>query len=135
LPPWPRNTLVFKARSSDAELEQKFQQANDWVSAGDDAGAVSLLEEISRQARVPAIFNNLGVLYARLNDRARAINAFRETVGRATDYAPVRFNLDRGEALQPPTPGGNLKHAPEVQEGGPTTLQVWSQRRTTASIR
>jgi hypothetical protein len=41
------------------------------------------------------IFNNLGILYAQLNDRARAINAFREALARDIDYQPVRFNLNR----------------------------------------
>jgi hypothetical protein len=76
-------------------VEQKFQQANDRVAVQDYAGAVSLLEEISRQAAVPVIFNNLGVLYAQLNDRSRAINAFREALARDIDYQPVRFNLNR----------------------------------------
>ena len=77
------------------EVEQELQQANNRVAARDYGGAVSILEEVSRQVAVPVIFNNLGVLYAQLNDRARAINAFREALARDIDYQPVRFNLNR----------------------------------------
>ena len=50
---------------------------------------------MSKVAAVPVVFNNLGVLYAELNDKSRAINAFREALARDLDYRPVRSNLDR----------------------------------------
>jgi len=77
------------------EVEQELQQANDRVAAHDYAAAVPMLEEASKRVAVPVIFNNLGVLYAQLNDRARAINAFREALARDIDYQPARFNLNR----------------------------------------
>ena len=46
-------------------------------------------------ASVPVVFNNLGVLYVELNDKARAINSFREALARDIDYRPVRLNLER----------------------------------------
>ena len=77
------------------EVERQLQQANERVAAKDYSTAVLLLEEASKQVAVPVIFNNLGVLYAELNDRSRAINAFREALARDIDYQPVRFNLSR----------------------------------------
>jgi len=77
------------------EVEQQFQQATARVATGDYASAVALLEMASKQAAVPVIFNNLGVLYAQLNDRSRAINAFRDALARDIAYQPVRFNLER----------------------------------------
>jgi hypothetical protein len=53
------------------------------------------LERVSKVAAVPVVFNNLGVLYAELNDKSRAIDAFREALARDADYKPVRVNLDR----------------------------------------
>ena len=52
------------------------------LSAGDYSNAVGLLEQVSKVAAVPVVFNNLGVLYAELGDKARAINAFREALAR-----------------------------------------------------
>jgi hypothetical protein len=77
------------------DVERKFEQANQRVAAQDYTGAVALLEEASKEAAVPAIFNDLGVLYAELHDRSRTINAFREALARDIDYPPVRFNLER----------------------------------------
>ena len=54
-----------------------------------------LLEQVSKVAAVPVVFNNLGVLYVELNDKSRAINAFREALARDIDYRPVRLNLER----------------------------------------
>jgi hypothetical protein len=81
------------------EVERLFKMANQQVGQQDYNSAVLLLESITKEAAVPVIFNNLGVLYAQLNDRSRAINAFREALSRDIDYQPVRLNLDRLGAL------------------------------------
>ena len=80
---------------NNAEIERGFDQANERVSERDYSNAVGLLEQVSKVAAVPVVFNNLGVLYAELNDKARAINAFREALARDLDYRAVRLNLDR----------------------------------------
>jgi tetratricopeptide (TPR) repeat protein len=79
----------------NAEVERQVELANQRVARQDYRSAVELLELVSSQVAVPAVFNNLGVLYAQLGDRARAINAFREALARDIDYQPVRFNLAR----------------------------------------
>jgi hypothetical protein len=79
----------------DAEVERQVELANQRVASRDYAGAVGLLELVSRQVAVPVVFNNLGVLYAQLGDRARTINAFRAALARDIDYQPVRFNITR----------------------------------------
>jgi tetratricopeptide (TPR) repeat protein len=80
---------------SNSEVERWFEQANQRVRANDYSNAVGLLEQVSKVAAVPVVFNNLGVLYAELNDKSRAINAFREALARNMDYRPVRVNLER----------------------------------------
>jgi hypothetical protein len=80
---------------NNAEIERAFEQANQRVGAGDYSNAVGLLEQVSKVAAVPVVFNNLGVLYAELSDKSRAINAFREALARDMDYRPVRANLVR----------------------------------------
>jgi hypothetical protein len=77
------------------EIEQRFEMVNEKVKHQDYQSAALLLENISQDAAVPVVFNNLGVLYAQLNDRSRAIAAFREALARDVDYQPVRLNLDR----------------------------------------
>ena len=80
---------------SNAEVESAFEQAGQRVRAMDYSTAAALLERVSKVAAVPVVFNNLGVLYAELNDKSRAIDAFREALARDADYKPVRVNLDR----------------------------------------
>jgi hypothetical protein len=79
----------------NAEVERAFEQADLRVRARDYSNAAGLLEQVSKVAAVPVVFNDLGVLYAVLNDKSRAINAFREALARDMDYQPVRVNLDR----------------------------------------
>jgi hypothetical protein len=77
------------------DVQQQFEQAAAEVGKGRYHEAADLLQSMVRQAPVPVIFNNLGVLYAELNDRARAVNAFREALARDAGYAPVRRNMER----------------------------------------
>jgi hypothetical protein len=79
----------------NSEVERAFEQADQRVRARDYSSAAGLLEQVSKVAAVPVVFNNLGVLYAELSDKSRAINAFREALARDMDYKPVRVNLDR----------------------------------------
>src|SRR5262249_3877804 len=62
----------------DANIRDQYNKAASLVSQHDYPGAIQLLEGILPQATVPVLYNNLGVLYEQVNDRARSINAFRE---------------------------------------------------------
>jgi tetratricopeptide (TPR) repeat protein len=77
------------------QLEQRFQMVNDKIALQDYESAALLLENVAQQAALPVVYNNLGVVYAQLNDSAHAIGAFREALARDIDYKPVRLNLDR----------------------------------------
>ncbi len=78
-----------------AEPRRDFDQATVRMLHRDYATAAALLEQAAKAAPVPVVFNNLGVIYAELNDRARAVNAFRQALARDVSYAPVRANLQR----------------------------------------
>jgi len=80
-------------------VERLFGLANQRIALQDYESAAVLLETVSNDAAVPVIFNDLGVLYAQLNDQSRAINSFREALARDIDYQPVRRNLDRLRAM------------------------------------
>jgi hypothetical protein len=77
------------------QVEQRFEMVNERIRQQDYESAALLLENITQDAALPVVFNNLGVVYAQLNDRSRAIGAFREALARDIDYKPVRLNLDR----------------------------------------
>ena len=77
----------------DVTVVQQFDQATSLMLAGSYTNASIIMEGVSKQAAVPVVFNNLGVLYAKLKDGAHAIRAFRDALARNHDYQPVRANL------------------------------------------
>jgi hypothetical protein len=85
----------------DEAARSEFAAASERAAAGDFSGAVTLLENLVKRAAVPAVFNDLGVLYERIDDRARALVAFREALARDAGYQPVRANLQRLRGFQP----------------------------------
>jgi hypothetical protein len=80
---------------NDAGVERDFEQANQFVRARAYSSALGLVEQVSKVAAVPVVFNNVGALRAELNDIAGAADAFREALTRDADYPAVRLNLDR----------------------------------------
>lgn len=107
LPGYIASTAVFERESThfygkaaqNADAEEKFQLAAESMSKHDYAGAAALLEDASKQAAIPVIFNDLGVLYARMDDVARTVHAFREALARDGGYGPARKNLERLKGL------------------------------------
>lgn len=78
-----------------ADVRQQFEDAAMWVQHGDYARALDVLQAGLKQAELPVMFNDLGVLYLQTSDRARALSAFREALARDAGYVPVRENLRR----------------------------------------
>jgi hypothetical protein len=74
---------------------QQWDRANALTAKRDYVAAAAVLEAVSKIAAVPVVFNDLGVLYAELNDRGRCIHAFQEVLARDSAYRPARENLDR----------------------------------------
>jgi hypothetical protein len=77
------------------DLAGQFDAATQFMKQHDYNGAALSLEEVAKKAAVPAVFNDLGLVYLALNDRGHAINAFREALSRDIEYPQVRQNLDR----------------------------------------
>jgi hypothetical protein len=79
----------------DRELNPRFDNATRFMTQHNYIQAAQVLEDISRVAALPAVFNDLGLVYLAQNDRPKAVNAFREALSRDIDYQQVRQNLDR----------------------------------------
>jgi hypothetical protein len=96
---------LFTGKSlQDAAVTRQFEQAHNFMLLGNYSSAAILLESTARQAAVPVIFNDLGVLYMKLKDGAHAMKAFRDALARNHEYPPVRDNLKRmnlGDAADP----------------------------------
>jgi hypothetical protein len=76
------------------ELAKQFEAATQVMTKHDYLTAAGMLEEVAKQAAVPAVFNDLGLVYRAQNDRANALKAFREALARDKDYRQVRMNLE-----------------------------------------
>jgi hypothetical protein len=72
----------------DAEVERDFQYAASRVAHGDYSGAVAPLENAAKKAPLPAVLNDLGVVYVKQNDGVNALRAFRAALTRDSDYPP-----------------------------------------------
>jgi hypothetical protein len=91
-----REYLRYYGKASESSIPAKqFQRAGELVRAHSFAEAADTLESVAKEAAVPAVFNDLGVLYAELNDWQRAGNAFREALARDSKYPAVLANLNR----------------------------------------
>jgi hypothetical protein len=116
----------------DSLARQDFRYASELVARADFAGAILVLERVSEEVAVPAVFNNLGVLYVQRNDIPRAVSAFREAYVRDADYAPVRDNLTRlkpllnmvGPAAREIEPNDNYLLANVVSLGSPVDAEI-----------
>jgi hypothetical protein len=81
------------------EIQRQFQQAAAWTDRGNFSQAAQLLDAASKDAPLPVIFNDLGLLYEKLNDPGHAIHSFQQALAKDANYGPVRANLNRFKSL------------------------------------
>lgn len=115
----------------DASAIQQFEQATQLMLMGNYTNAAILMEGASKKAPVPAVFNNLGVLYMKLKDGPHAIKAFRDALARNHDYQPVRANLKTMNAGESVDPGNSEVEPNNTIE---TANVVWLDRPMEAII-
>jgi hypothetical protein len=99
--------LAFAGKALEPSAEHEFDRATELMLAGNYGNAALVLEAASKQIPVPAVFNDLGVLYRKLKDNDQAIRAFRDALARDHDYAPVRANLKSMDMTTPIDPGSS----------------------------
>src|ERR1039458_1251452 len=90
----------------DPAIERDFDRASDLMNQGEYPSSAVLLEAVAKSAPLPVVYNNLGVLYVKLNDGLKAVGAFREALARDFEYPPTRENLARfkfGASAEPVT--------------------------------
>jgi hypothetical protein len=124
----------YGKRIENAEIERGFDEANERAVTGDFSNAVGLLEQVSKAAAVPVVFNNLGVLYAELNDKARSINAFREALARDIDYRTVRLNLARMKDVMALGAADPVTHEVEPNNSGTLANTIMPGKPVEAEI-
>jgi len=82
------------------DLKSKIQHANDLGAKSDFQGAAALVQEVAQRVPVPAVLNNLGVLYQGAGDQQRAKEAYQQALQKDPNYEPAKTNLKALEVLR-----------------------------------
>jgi hypothetical protein len=123
--------LTFTGKAIDPAALTQFDRATQLIRSGSYANAAMVLEAAAKDIPVPAIFNDLGVLYGKIKDGPHALRAFRDALARDHDYAPVRANIKRLNMPESVDPG-----ATELEPNNDDTQAnaVWLDRPVRGSI-
>lgn len=92
-------------RDNFGSIDGRFRSASDLAAKRNLPAVASVLESVSKGARVPVIFHNLGIVYAGLGDYSRAAESFREALARDPEYSPTRRFLREAKGI----PGGSAE--------------------------
>jgi hypothetical protein len=112
----------------DATLK-RLQEAVNLAKAGQFEPSRHIFEEIASSIPVPAVYNNLGALYAQKGDAGAARGAYQQAVAKDPDFAPARNGLSslsrpagtgRGET----EPNNDLPHANAVSLDTPVSAEI-----------
>jgi tetratricopeptide (TPR) repeat protein len=85
-----------------AELRQHIEQAIALASQQQFDRALEAFSKVPADARVPAVWNDLGVVYEKLNEPARARAAYQAALARDPAFAQAKSNLARLEKAAAP---------------------------------
>ena len=121
----------FTGKLLDAADASQIDRATQLMLHGNYANAALVLETAAKEIPIPAVFNDLGVVYGKLKDGPHALAAFRDALARDHDYAPVRANLARMHMPESVDPGVN-EVEPNNDDGQANA--VWLDRQVRASI-
>lgn len=88
-------------RAGGDKIHGAFRQAATLASQRNYPGAAAVLEALTKDAPLPVVFADLGILYTILGDYGRAGDVFREVLVRDSAYAPVRQFLRATNSLPP----------------------------------
>ncbi|HEX3745224.1 MAG TPA: hypothetical protein VHW09_14875 [Bryobacteraceae bacterium] len=122
---------MYMGKSLDSAAAAQFERATDLMRQGNYSNAALVLETTSKEIPVPAVFNDLGVLYGKLKDGPHSLRAFRDALARDHDYAPARANLKKMNLADSAAPGASeLEPNNDNSQANP----VWLDRPLQASI-
>jgi len=123
--------LNFTGKVLDHAAIAPFGHANQLMRGGSYVNAAMVLEAVAKDIPVPVIFNDLGVLYAKIKDGPHALRAFRDALARDRDNATVRANIKRLNMPESVDPG-----ATELEPNNDDTQAnaIWIDRPVRGSI-
>jgi hypothetical protein len=118
---------------------QLFATADERMLHKDFVPAATALERLSREVAVPAVFNDLGLLYARMKDDRHAVAAFRELLARDPAYPPMQRNAKAlgailAEAKAPVTAETEPNDSKDLANSIPMGLQIAAEISTATDV-
>jgi tetratricopeptide (TPR) repeat protein len=88
----------FAGREPEPKVLAEIESAGKAARSADYRGALATLSGMAPNAPVPAVYANLGILYAAVNDPLNAREAFQKALRRDPSYRAARDGLDRLKA-------------------------------------
>jgi hypothetical protein len=107
-----REHAYLAGRRMERDLASEIERANGMAASGDTRGAIAALVKVAARAAVPAVYNNIGVLYSRMGDVLNAREAFAAALQRQPRYEATIANLRL-------LPSGPQTELPVIQEVEP----------------
>ncbi len=77
----------------DEALKRVIEQSLDLIKGGLYQEALPLLKKIAKQVKVPAVYNNLGGLFAITKSYDHACEAYSKAIAEDAEYQPVHMNF------------------------------------------
>src|SRR5262245_34926717 len=106
--------LQFFGAPPPVDVKQLIAQAIDLANSQQNDRALEAFSKIPIDMRVPALWNDLGVVFERLNDVTNARAAYQAALAKDPGFTPAKSNLARLESTMVPIAVGSAKSASAV---------------------
>jgi tetratricopeptide (TPR) repeat protein len=77
----------------DKMLRNEIERGMNLIKGGVYEDAIPILKEIAEKIDLPAVYNNMGVLYTNSKDYGKAREAYIKAIEKGPEYQPVQLNL------------------------------------------
>src|SRR5262249_39311774 len=115
----------YQGQPLDEGLKREIDQAIAQASAGKSSESIRRFEEIVRKAPLPAIYNNLGVEYAKAGQTQLAQQAFAAAIQRDPQQQDAQKNLALLSTVKmAPPPGRPASPAVKVESSAVPTIAI-----------
>jgi len=106
--------LQFLGAPPTVEVKQQIAQALELANNQQNERALEAFSKIPVDMRVPALWNDLGVVFERLNDLTSARAAYLAALAKDPGFTLAKSNLTRLESAAAPVAAGSAKSANTV---------------------
>ncbi len=106
--------LQFYGVPPTVDVKQLIAQAIELANSQQNERALEAFSRIPAEIRVPAVWNDLGVVFERLNDVTNARAAYQAALAKDPGFTLAKSNLARLESAAAPVAAGSAKSASTV---------------------